>query len=338
MSTFTWKCPYCGRDDFKTQGGLTKHQKTTVRCKRKVAEAFGYDVEHMSAAFFMGLNKTTVGKSTNNMGDETNNAAVKENNLPVNATTQPQKEDVLVSNNRYTFSDDESDVSSVFGFYDASICSSEWEQNLKNGADVVPNAHLRSKFKSFCDYRSQHPDTMQPNMATAIRLLSELRSQKNALSGYEAMMRWHLCENGLLKPGDSLSSCAAYVNQKKVYEHLRHRHNLPKKGNASVKHVTLPHSRARVRICCNPVEDMMISLLSDPRITDDDYLFFDDHPFSPPPDKVKCIKDLNTGLSYTETYKTHKEAAQTSVVAGHFLHRWRKCGSILGFTHNRGEI
>jgi len=46
----------------------------------------------------------------------------------------------------------------------------------------------------------------------------------------------------------------------------------------------------------------MQSFLTDPRITDEDYLFFDDDPFAPPPDNLDYIGDLNTVRSYIETY------------------------------------
>ena len=47
----------------------------------------------------------------------------------------------------------------------------------------------------------------------------------------------------------------------------------------------------------------MQSLLTDPRISDEDYSFFDDNPFQPPPTGLNHVQDLNTGLAYTETYK-----------------------------------
>ena len=46
----------------------------------------------------------------------------------------------------------------------------------------------------------------------------------------------------------------------------------------------------------------MVSLLTDPRITDEDYLFFGDNPHSPPPEKLNYIEDLNTGKAYLKTY------------------------------------
>ena len=70
-----------------------------------------------------------------------------------------------------------------------------------------------------------------------------------------------------------------------------------------VKELTLPHSKAKVRIVFNDIRSLIQSLLTDPRIRDEDYMFFDDDPFAPPPDDLDYIADFNTGLSYIETYK-----------------------------------
>ena len=47
----------------------------------------------------------------------------------------------------------------------------------------------------------------------------------------------------------------------------------------------------------------MVSLLTDPRIMDEDYLFFGDDPCSPPPRHLNYIGDLNTGKAHLKTYK-----------------------------------
>ena len=48
-------------------------------------------------------------------------------------------------------------------------------------------------------------------------------------------------------------------------------------------------------------KNLMIELLTDPRIVDDDYLFFGNYPLQPPPDTLNYVGDLNTGRAYTET-------------------------------------
>ena len=50
------------------------------------------------------------------------------------------------------------------------------------------------------------------------------------------------------------------------------------------------------------MEKQIQSLLTDPRILDQDYLFFDNNPFKAPPLDIKIIQDLNTGRAFTQTY------------------------------------
>ena len=65
----------------------------------------------------------------------------------------------------------------------------------------------------------------------------------------------------------------------------------------------MPHSQSKAKIIWNDAKTCMISLLSDPRIVDNDYLFFDDNPLSATPEKLNYVWDLNTGVCYTKTYE-----------------------------------
>ena len=47
----------------------------------------------------------------------------------------------------------------------------------------------------------------------------------------------------------------------------------------------------------------LVSLLTEPRLVDDDYLFFNEDPLCPPPDGLDYVKDINTGRAYIETWK-----------------------------------
>ena len=84
---------------------------------------------------------------------------------------------------------------------------------------------------------------------------------------------------------------------------MHKRYNIDKKIYNIAKTVTLPGSATTVTIMVNDAFFMFQSLLSDPRITDEDYLFFDNDPFAPPPANINVMGDINTGLAYTKTYK-----------------------------------
>ena len=45
------------------------------------------------------------------------------------------------------------------------------------------------------------------------------------------------------------------------------------------------------------------SLLTDPRLEDADYLFYDENPLAPPPKSHKTISDLHTGKAFRHTHR-----------------------------------
>ena len=55
---------------------------------------------------------------------------------------------------------------------------------------------------------------------------------------------------------------------------------------------------------CRNAKDVIVSLLTDPRIQNKDYLFFDEDPFATPPNPVTRLEDLNTGEAHL---KSHQE-------------------------------
>ena len=65
----------------------------------------------------------------------------------------------------------------------------------------------------------------------------------------------------------------------------------------------MPNSKSVVNIPVRNAKDVIVSLLTDPRIGDDDYLFFDDDPLAEPPENPIHLEDLNTGDAYLATYK-----------------------------------
>ena len=63
---------------------------------------------------------------------------------------------------------------------------------------------------------------------------------------------------------------------------LKERYNYDETKWNMVKEITLLHSRARAKIVCNDAQAVLESLLTDPRIRDEDYCFFNNDPFAPP--------------------------------------------------------
>ena len=117
-------------------------------------------------------------------------------------------------------------------------------------------------------------------------------------------MRWHFVANGMLLPGALLRFHEQYMGPKKIYKMLFARYNLTGRVNIPI-HITLSSSRAQTIVIKNSVEWCIESLLTDPRITDEDYLFFDNNPLSLPPEATDLdLEDINTGEAYRQTWTT----------------------------------
>lgn len=69
--------------------------------------------------------------------------------------------------------------------------------------------------------------------------------------------------------------------------------------------IALPFSKSRAKIPYREASDCLVSLLTDPRIQDEDYMFFDDDPFAAPPENITYISDLITGEGYLKTYQKY---------------------------------
>jgi len=77
---------------------------------------------------------------------------------------------------------------------------------------------------------------------------------------------------------------------------LEDRYGMQKQQPKVISKLILPHSKAEVDLVYHDFLSQVKSLLIDPRINDEDYLFFNNDPFGPPPSHFLTISDINTGL------------------------------------------
>ena len=164
------------------------------------------------------------------------------------------------------------------------------------------NTNIRANFSTYCANAHRTFLPFSKHQSTAIDLLNRLRQKNAALNTYESMMEWHLRANGVLNNRQKLSTYSQYISRESLYSFLRIRYNIPEESYSNVKKITLPHSKAKVNIVWNDAQAIIQSLLTDPRIKDEDYLFFNNDPFAAPPDNLNYVQDLNTGRAYIETY------------------------------------
>ena len=103
---------------------------------------------------------------------------------------------------------------------------------------------------------------------------------------YEELMLWFLRETGKLDQDERLAdnSHTGYISREKLLATLKKRYNMEKKFPFT-KPLTLPGSKAKVELVCHDAWGAMESLLTDPRLTDHDFAFFNDDPFGEPPER-----------------------------------------------------
>lgn len=145
--------------------------------------------------------------------------------------------------------------------------------------------YTEKAYKDFCELTAES--------RAGVELRAILQQARAPLHLYNKIFHWHL-EN---------SKAKTYINQKSLVKYLTERYNLSKSKPIVTAPLLLPHSQARVNLVVHSFKEQLASLLTDCRITDKDYLFFDNNPFKPPPEDWTHVSDINTGRAYRETYK-----------------------------------
>jgi hypothetical protein len=128
-----------------------------------------------------------------------------------------------------------------------------------------------------------------------IRLMHLLRKKGATLDTYDEVMKWHLEEKGDRNPHH-------FISRERMFKMLHKRYNIPR-NFLQQKQIRLPSTGTMVNLVYFDARQIVVNLLTDPRFGDDDWLHFDNDPLAPPPEKVRYLEDINTGLAYRETYK-----------------------------------
>ena len=161
------------------------------------------------------------------------------------------------------------------------------------------NAHVRIKMQFGLH---ENPKTAF-SPAVMIRLVSTLRATAASLETYDRIMEWHFRETGELTDPHKLSDISGYVSRDVLFKKLRNRYKMTKYSEQITTKLKLPYAKSIATIVHYDAKDVILSLLTDPRIRDEDYLFFGDDPLGSPPDKLNFVEDLNTGSAYRRTWQ-----------------------------------
>ena len=176
------------------------------------------------------------------------------------------------------------------------------EEDPEDDEDEPPITTIRDQFQSYIDDVEGNQVALSNDEKRSIRLLAAMRKKKVALNGYKEVMEWHLKEAGLVRDHESAAASKHFIGREAMLGRLKERYNFENKLPYQ-KRVKLPTSGSVVKITCHDAGAVFQSLLTDPRLKDCDYLFFDDNPRAPPPEKITKLKDLNTGSAYRDTHK-----------------------------------
>ena len=155
--------------------------------------------------------------------------------------------------------------------------------------------------KALCEFR-EYIAGIRANAAefthyerTSVKLMHLLRKKGATLDTYDDVMKWHLEESGNDNP-------QAFISRHILLKKLAKRYNVSS-DYLKERTIVLPSTGSKANIIYHDARENVVSLLTDPRFCDDDYLHFDHDPMAPPPTDLDYIADLNTGESYLETYK-----------------------------------
>jgi hypothetical protein len=309
-----FECNYCGKDDFASSRALTQHLEQNSKCARSAeAETFGHKLNGKGQCTDFGFGDYTEVERhktrahweylTGLLADMPQKALDK-HQIPLGQqeygdyTTRQQEWTDNWDGNFYPVEQDsEGELSeNMDGFLSDGDGSDDdvWR----------PDASIMANFKGYCERADKKfLEWFTKTQGDAIRLMATLRETKASLDTYESIMKWHMVANGNLLEHQSLGDSEDYCSRKTMFKFLKNRYNIEEKKYGIIKQITLPSTKARARIVMNDAGAAIQSLLSDPRIMPEDYLFWGNDPFSAPPADLDYVADINTGRAYTESYK-----------------------------------
>jgi len=307
MSEAVHKCEHCGRDNFMSKRGLSKHKLENKGCKDHLKARFGSTADSKIAAAYLPVD--TVHKPQRCAAGSQNAMHYPDMADGLGAKRAkymflPDKDFIsawlMKAQSQLEQSQVDTDSDADIGVYDA-----ETDVILPPSTEES-SARQRIMLDNFKDYakRANNFVPLDSNkFVTAITLLQTLRRTKASLDTYEAIMRWKLESQGLLRPGESLAKSPHYISREQVYKKLKERCNRLH-GFGVKTEIVLPGSKSRAMLITSEPHVVMQQLLIDPRVLPEHYLFNDKNdPFAPPSADLDYIADLNTGLSYLESWK-----------------------------------
>jgi len=269
MAPTTRSCPHCEKKGFLSAHGLSTHISRTPHCSdQRFQQMNGRDEGYNTARSFVETSAILRGalrngvvipnkharlrhKSSFNSGQHQSNNANELSDDPEEEF--PQQQDL----------DPDSDDENV-----------DKENNVKNNG--LPDATIWGQFEEYLQLRSR---VVMPEFTRdeehAVHLMAQLRRMQASLESYKGMMEWYFRASGQIRTHEVMSAHKKYISRETLLKRLAKRYNLGGNKTNIESSITLPSSRSRAKMILNDAKWCIQSLLADPRITDDDYLFFE---------------------------------------------------------------
>lgn len=182
----------------------------------------------------------------------------------------------------------------------AGLLFDDWNNDQVINAE--PNTQMRDDFRAFC--ANSHENNMlqlTKVQLRSIKLLHTLKQKKSPLNGFDALMEWFHRERGNIQPHQGMQSVAGYLSRDVIMTTIKARYNTADKFPTIVP-IKLPISHAKVEVVVHNAWNCIVSLLTDPRVEDDDYNFVDNNPFAPPKLLPTIIGEFHTGRAHRQAY------------------------------------
>ena len=314
-------CPYCPRV-CKSERGLRQHINRTNKCLKKELAALKFGAREQDNPEPDNPNQDATVRDEIPPAREAR--ASRQPNLQSNAATDsmPHGSEFVIESvsdqlgrSKFMMDAVADPVSESSTFEPILGSTSEDTKESGNEADpgldddddgngsMVPNTEMIMQFREYCRTHNANFLPLNKQRATSIKLLDVLKRKKCPLNAYKEAMEWHLKEHlDWFEDNYTLAHTRDYVTRGTLIKELEKRYNMDAMHPKS-KTISLPFSGAKVTIPYRDASDCLVSLLMDPRLDDENYIFYNQDPLSPPPQKVPYLADLHTGDAYLKSYE-----------------------------------
>ena len=171
------------------------------------------------------------------------------------------------------------------------INSEEEEEQPEEAVVELEQGNKRAafdRFQMYCEDAKKNFIELTSEEVSSVKLMHFLLRKKASLDTYQGVMRWHMEQRGLLREGGRLGECSQFISREALLKFLRDRYFMNHQY-AKPSRIVLPHSKSKVVVWRKQARDNVLSLLTDPRWTDDDWLYANGDPSSPPPWMVPLL-------------------------------------------------